>query len=279
MRFSFIALILLNGYLLLGCSSKKITDVSFIQSSNGIMSNAPKLNIFIPRKANVTQVPVLIFVHGGNWNSGRKGTYDLLGRNFASKEVITVIPDYTLSPDASYDEMAYQIASVIQWTKKNISQYNGNPNAMFITGHSAGGHLGALAVMNPKYGIVSGDISGIILNDAAGLDMKNYLESNPPTNKENYIATWSTKPEQWQDASPIYFLNKYTPPFLIYVGDKTYNSIKIANIRFVSAMQSFQPDVTPIRLNKKHIPMVLQYFFPWSDRFDEIIAFMKLHNK
>jgi acetyl esterase/lipase len=38
------------------------------------------------------------FVHGGYWNSGRKGTYDLLGRNFARKGVVTVIPDYTLSP-------------------------------------------------------------------------------------------------------------------------------------------------------------------------------------
>jgi acetyl esterase/lipase len=45
--------------------------------------------------------PVLIFVHGGYWNSGR-GTYDLLGRNFARKGV-TIIPDYTLSPNTDYD--------------------------------------------------------------------------------------------------------------------------------------------------------------------------------
>ena len=109
--------------------------------------------------------------------------------------------------------------------------------------------------------------------------MKNYLEGNPPTEKDDYLATWTSNPEQWKDASPIYFLNKNTPPFLIYVGDKTYNSIKIANSRFVTALQPFQPDVTPIRLNKKHVPMVLQYFSPWSNRFDEIIAFMKLHNK
>ena len=279
MRFSYIIIVLLSAFMLVNCGAKKSTDISYLESDNKNVGKAPKLNVFVPRKSSATQVPVLIFVHGGNWNSGRKGMYDLLGINFANKGVITVIPDYTLSPDATYDDMARQIVSVIQWTKKNISQYKGNPNMIYITGHSAGGHLGALAVMNPKYGLSSGSIAGIILNDAAGLDMKNYLEGNPPTEKDHYLTVWTSNPGLWKDASPIYFLNKNTPPFLIYVGDKTYNSIKIANSRFAQALQPFQPDVTPIRLNKKHVPMVLQYFLPWSNRFDEIIAFMKLHNK
>jgi acetyl esterase/lipase len=58
-------------------------------------------------------------LHGGYWNSGRKGTYDLLGRNFARKGVVTVIPDYTLSPTASYDEMTKEIAAVIKWVQAN----------------------------------------------------------------------------------------------------------------------------------------------------------------
>ncbi|WP_188051207.1 alpha/beta hydrolase [Flavobacterium sp. GP15] len=277
MRFSIAIIILFSAFLLVNCSSKKNANISYLQSSDE--NNAiPKMNIFVPRKANAKPLPVLIFIHGGNWNSGRKGTYDLLGRNFASKDIITVIPDYTLSPAASYDGMTTQIAEVIKWVQKNISEYNGNPNQLYITGHSAGGHLGALAVMNPKYGIDSKSISGIILNDAAGLDMKNYLEGNPPTTKDDYIATWTSDPIKWKDASPIYFLDKNFPPFLIYVGDKTYNSIKIANSRFVKALTLFQPDVSPIHLNKKHVPMVLQYFNPYSDRFDEIISFIKQHN-
>ena len=175
--------------------------------------------------------------------------------------------------------MTEQIAKVIIWCKENIHKYGGDPNQIFVSGHSAGGHLGALAVMNPKYKIDPKSISGIILNDAAGLDMNNYLEGNPPTEKDNYLATWTSNPEKWKEASPIYFFNKNTPPFLIYVGDKTYNSIKVANSRFVSALNPFQPNVTPIRLNKRHAPMVLQYFNPWSDRFDETIEFIKKQKK
>jgi acetyl esterase/lipase len=276
MRFSFFTIVLLTAFLTVNCSSKKITNIPYITSSDKNSIPDPKLNVFIPRKASSGPLPVLIFVYGGNWNSGRKGIYDLLGRNFAKKGIITIIPNYTLSPDANYDGMTKQIAAAIAWAKKNVNQYNGNPNQVFITGHSAGGHLAALAVMNPKYGVDAKSISGIILNDAAGLDMKNYLEENPPTAKNNYLTTWTKDPQQWKDASPIYFLNDSTPPFLIYVGDKTYNSIKVANSRFLKAVKPFQTDVTEIRINKKHAAMVTQYFYPWSDRFDEIIKFMKM---
>lgn len=279
MRYKLGILVLLSSIILSSCATKKITDVSYLVASKENTIAAPKLNVFIPRNSKAKSLPVLIFVHGGYWNSGSKGTYDLLGRNFARKDVVTVIPDYTLSPNTDYDGMTKQIAAVIQWTKDSISKYKGNPNQVFVTGHSAGGHLAGLAVMNPKYGIKPSGISGIILNDAAGLDMKHYLEKNPPTTEHDYLTTWGSSPAKWQDASPIYFLDKNTPPFLIYVGDKTYTSIKVTNKRFIDALHPFQPEVTAVRLNKKHVPMVTQYFWPYSNRFNEVMDFMKSQHK
>jgi carboxylesterase type B len=54
----------------------------------------------LPRNSKLKQLPVLIFVHGGYWNSGRKGTYDLLGRNFARKGVVVVI---RIIPNTDYN--------------------------------------------------------------------------------------------------------------------------------------------------------------------------------
>lgn len=275
MRLFHVTVVIISTFLFFGCA-KKIADISYIKKPEAVtIAETPKLNVFVPGNSIEKELPVLIFVHGGNWNSGRKGTYDMLGRNFARRGVVTVVPDYTLSPKVNYDGMTKEVAQAIQWTKENIGKYGGDKNQIYVTGHSAGGHLVALAVMNPKYGIDAKTVSGIILNDAAGLDMKNYLELNPPTAKDDYSTTWTVSPEKWKDASPIYFLNKNTPPFLIYVGDKTYPSIKVANANFTRALNTFQPGVAPITLNKKHIPMVLQYFWPWSDRFDEVIQFMK----
>jgi arylformamidase len=105
------------------------------------------------------------------------------------------------------------------------------------------------------------------------------LEKNPPTAQYDYLATWTNNPENWKAASPIYFIDKDTPPFLIYIGDQTYDSIKTANNQFLKALQPFQPDVSPIYIDKKHVPMVTQYFWPWNDRIDEVVGFMKLHTK
>ena len=260
------------------CASKKNKNIIYL-NPNLTQKENPTLNIFSPRKSSLTSNPVLIFVHGGNWNTGNKNLYGFIGRNFAKKGIITVIVGYTLSPKANYDDMAKQIAKAVQWTKENIANYNGNPDQIFLTGHSAGGHLVALVGTNPKYIKDQSIIKGIILNDAAGLDMKHYLEEFPPTEEDDYLFTWTSDSKKWQEASPVYFLDINSPPFMIYLGSKTYPSIKVANERFLAKLNQFQPTVQPIILNKKHIPMVTQYFFPWNNRFDEIIEFIKKNKK
>lgn len=247
-------------------------DISYTKNNKG---EDVKLNIFTPKNIKDKNYPVFIFVYGGNWNSGNKNNYSILGRNFARKNMIVVIPDYSLSPNADVDQMTKEIASAIQFTKANAQKYHGDPDKIFISGHSAGGQLSTSAVMNPKYGIPEKTISGIILIDGAGMDMKNYLEKYPPTAVDNYDVTWSKDPEKWEQASSIYFINEKTPPFLIYVGEKTYPSIKVANENFVKALKPFQPNVESIMINKKHVPMMLQYFLPWSKRFDEAVDFMR----
>lgn len=266
----------------LSCSSTKHKNVSYlgtdtISTSQAQNLEAPTLNIYEPKNIT-TKVPVLIYVHGGNWNQGKKEIYWWLGRNFARKDVLAVLPGYTLSPQATYDDQTAQIAKAIAWTKANAAQYGGDPEKIFLTGHSAGGHLAALAVMNPKYNISPDDISGIILNDAAGLDMYHYLSDNPPTSSNNYDTTWTTNPELWKDASPIYFLNEKTPPILTYLGSKTYNSITVANNRFKEELIKFQPTTKRITLDKKHIPMITQYILGSNNRYTEIIDFMKMND-
>ncbi len=257
----------------LNCSTKKITDIDYLQD-NSKLKDVPKLNIFVSKSPKTENLPVIFFVHGGNWNSGNKGTYGALGRNFAQTGFVTVIPDYTLSPDANYDQMTMEVAEALRWTQKNISKYGGDPSQIYVSGHSAGGHLVALAVMNPKYNIDEKEIAGIILNDAAGLDMKNYLQKHPPTNAQDYLATWTNDPKQWHDASPIYYINQNTPPIMMYVGTKTYKSIKDANENFFNVLQAFQPNVEPIFVDKSHIAMALQYFSSGSPRFGEIKDFV-----
>ncbi len=256
------------------CGVKKYSDIDYLPKDSEKTEN-PSLNIFSPKSSKYKDTPVLLFVHGGNWNSGKKELYNFYGKNFAKKGITTVIVGYTLSPEANYKEMTSEIAEAIKWTQQHISKYKGDPKKLFLTGHSAGGHLVALAAMDPEYGIDPNTISGIILNDAAGLDMHNYLQQYPPTTTDNYLTTWTKDPETWKDASPIYYVSENTPKIMMYVGERTYPSITVANKRFLEAIKPFQPSLEPILLDKKHIPMMTQFIWPWNNRYQEMIEFMK----
>jgi acetyl esterase/lipase len=263
-------------FLLTSCASKKFKNISYLEpATTQKTSIEPTLNVFQPRNKKFKNNKVLVFVHGGNWNSGDKKTYGFVGRNFAKKGITTVVVGYSLSPEVNYDQMTAQVAEAIQWTLNNIVKYDGNADQVFLTGHSAGGHLIALAATNPKYNLAQNSIKGIILNDAAGLDMYSYLSKYPPTKQEDYLTTWTNDPEKWKEASPIYFLDENSPKFMVYLGTKTYQSIIDGTNSFVQKLAPFQGKIEPILLPKKHVNMMTQYLFPWSNRYDEIIDFMK----
>jgi len=105
--------------------------------------------------------------------------------------------------------------------------------------------------------------------------MHNYLQQYPPTTTDNYLTTWTKDPETWKDASPIYYVSENTPKIMMYVGERTYPSITVANKRFLEAIKPFQPSLEPILLDKKHIPMMTQFIWPWNNRYQEMIEFMK----
>jgi len=261
---------------LVSCASIKTDDVRFVGDEMSITQSEPKLDIYQPNKPG--QYPVMIFIHGGYWDEGDKGIYGFLGRNFAQKDVVTVIPNYTLSPEGNYDSMAKEVAAAVQWSYNNINSYHGDPSQIYLMGHSAGGHLIALATTNPKYLGDANLVKGVILNDSAGLDMYSYLQKYPPTpDFHHYTDTWTKSPENWKDASPIYFLSESAPPFLIYVGSKTYPSIIDSNKDFVNLLRDYQPSVKINYLDKKHVPMMRQFVYPWNKQYRTITDFMDTH--
>ncbi|MFN0083235.1 MAG: alpha/beta hydrolase, partial [Ferruginibacter sp.] len=215
---------------------------------------------------------------GGSWNSGRKELYNFFGTRWARKDVVTVIVDYPKSPKAGYDEMAMNVTTSVKWVKDNIKIFGGDPDKIFISGHSAGGHLAALVGIKKEYfervGIAN-PLKGIILIDAAGLDMYGYLQGENFEPGNTYLNTFNNDPKIWREASPMYFLHKDMPPMLIYRGSKTYPSIEESNEKFVTALKPFvvQPNSTILN-GKKHVPMITQFFNTGNGRYTEMRHFM-----
>ena len=88
--------------------------------------------------------PVLIFFYGGSWDSGKKEMYFFAADAFVRRGYVVVIPDYVKYPQARFPMFIEDGAAAVAWTKQNIKRFGGDPEQVFIAGHSAGAHLGGL---------------------------------------------------------------------------------------------------------------------------------------
>jgi len=236
-----------------------------------------QLNIFYQKKGK--DLPVMIFIHGGSWDKGKKEIYDFLGSRMARRDVITVIIDYPLAPDYQLPAMERATVRAVKWVHENISKYGGDPDQLFISGHSAGGHLAALAAIKKdpyeELGMPN-PLRGAILNDPAGLDWYWFLNEriDEPDGKENYNA-FTDDPEVWREFSPIYFLDGKEIPTLILEGEETYPGIKLTIDRFRKRAEETGTELDYSLYKKtKHVPMVTQFFWTWSKGYDDVLNFI-----
>ena len=250
-------------------------DISYRGQSHNVRNF---LDVYYPKNKE-TPKDVLVFIHGGSWDSGKKDTYWWLGKNMASKNVVSVIINYSLSPKSQYEEMAYDCSEALKWVKDSIATYGGSPDRIFVMGHSAGGHLAALINNDPRFfkkaGILN-PIKGVILNDGFGLDMLEYLnaaEKNKQT--ESFLNTFSKDQNQWKIGSPMFYLENVQNPFLILVGERTYPAIKLQSDRLYKLLtEANKPTEINIIKRKKHKAMIAQMIFRHNQMYSMILTFM-----
>ncbi len=237
-----------------------------------------QLNIFSPKRSSGKR-DVLIFLHGGSWRSGNKDIYNFLGNRLARKGVVAVIIDYPLSPDYQVHDMALAAAQAVKWTKENIAGYGGDPKSIFVSGHSAGGHLAALiSVRNIYFDSVGiqNPIKGAVLIDAAGLDMHWFLQEMDYEPGTSYLQAFTDDPEVWKATSPIYFLDAHDPPLLIMMGGRTLPGIEKTTFRFLEAYREIEPNPEfHLQKRKKHVPMIAQFLYSPNKTYRWILDFME----
>lgn len=267
--------------LLQGCAFQQVTrnkNITYLDADPATSLPEKRLNVFAPKGAK--DLPVLIFIHGGSWKSGNKEIYDFLGSRMARKDIVTVIIDYPLAPANKIQSMELAAVESVIWTRENIEKFGGNPDQLFISGHSAGGHLAALVAikesnfLNPEF---KNSLKGAILIDPAGLDMKWYLEETKGTpDGTKYLGAFTEDPEVWKEASPIYFLEGKKLPILIMEGEETYPGIRLTVDRFRKEADKKGVDLDyEFYKNKKHIPMITQFFWTGNRGYEEVLGFIE----
>jgi arylformamidase len=99
------------------------------------------LDLFLPDRANA---PVLVFLHGGYWRLMDKSDFSYLAEGLVDRGALVAVVNYGLCPAVTIDEIAQQVRTACKWLWRNCTKYGGDPSAIHVSGHSAGGQLTAM---------------------------------------------------------------------------------------------------------------------------------------
>jgi len=115
------------------------------------------LDVYTPAEGK--KQPVVVWIHGGGWHSGDKKDVGKKPQAFADKGFVFVSINYRLqvwtdphlSPGVTIKQITEDVAKAIHWTHDHAGDYGGDPNAIFVMGHSAGAQLAALVCTDNRY--------------------------------------------------------------------------------------------------------------------------------
>ncbi|RJL34582.1 alpha/beta hydrolase [Bailinhaonella thermotolerans] len=90
--------------------------------------------------------PVFVFLHGGYWRALSREDSAFMARALDREGVATVVPDYTLAPAVTLEEIVRQVRAAVAWVYRRGSRFGLDPERIVVGGSSAGGHLAGMAM-------------------------------------------------------------------------------------------------------------------------------------
>lgn len=206
---------------------RKTADVAYCPDAP-VTSRYQTLDIYAPPHAN--NCPVMVMIHGGGWAIGDKaspGVAQLKSRYFVDRGFVFVSINYRLSPAVKHPAHVQDVAAAVAWLHSQVARYGGDPDRIFVMGHSAGAHLAALVATDDRrlgeYRKPLSTLKGVVLLDGAGYDVPAQMKAATGWAARMYRAAMTDDAQTQQDASPVTHVTagKGIPPFFImYVAGR-----------------------------------------------------------
>ena len=239
-------------------------------------------------RATTPNAPVLVFVYGGGWNTGSKDlrvggldVYGNIGRFYASQGVTTVVINYRLQPAVRWREQAADVAAAVKWTKQNIATFGGNPERIFLMGHSAGAHLASMVSLNQGIQTTAGigrcDIDGVVSVSGAGLDLddqETYRTEDPGYYEQRFGPR--TDRAEWTAASPATHADAADAAVLILYATGESRGLQRQSRVFKAALDRASVPAQLLAIKgESHTRMVLVLSHPEKAAVPAVLDFLR----
>lgn len=171
-----------------------------------------KLDIFPTRGDGA---PLLVFIHGGYWRSLDKSDFAWIAPPFVAEGVAVALLNYGLAPKTPMEDIVRQVLRALAWLYRRADRYGIDPERIYVSGHSAGGHLTAMAmaalwpVLDPELpaDLVKGGLAISGLYDLAPLLLAPFVN-----------ADLQLTPERAARLSPVHLPAATDAPLITAVG-------------------------------------------------------------
>ncbi len=166
------------------------------------------LDIYYPE--NKKDFPTVVWFHGGGLTAGNK----FIPEELKEQGMAVVAVNYRLYPKIKAPVYIEDAAAAVAWVFKHIEEFGGDPDMLFISGHSAGGYLASMVGLDQRW-LEKHDIDA---NRIAGLiPFSGHTITHFTVRKERGIE--GTQPVV-DDLAPLYHVRKDAPPLLLITGDR-----------------------------------------------------------
>lgn len=197
-----------------------------------------RIDIYTP--ARKTQpLPVLLFAHGGAWTHGYKEWIGLMAPAVTAFPAILVSVSYRLAPDNRFPLPLEDCIAALAWCHANIAQHGGDPDRISVGGHSAGGHLYALATLRRDLLRRAGlppDAIKACFPISSQLDLV-FDNPEPGSGEARIYDMFLARCEDAVAASPLHQAAGNATPFLIAWGDRDFPRIQRAGEKMYQALR------------------------------------------
>lgn len=205
-----------------------------------------KLDIFPAAKSNA---PVLIDIHGGGWTAGSKNARSFPAEAIVPRGVMWVPIDYGLAPAYRLDAIVDHVRAAVAWVYKNIARHGGDPNRIYVSGNSAGGHLAGTFLIpgwQAKYGVPEDVVKGVCAMSGV-FDMEAVrLAAEGPNDALKMDEAEARR------HSPIFHVPKKSCPLIVSYGAPELPEFKRQGADFAKAWKAAGLQVTEIVVPGAH---------------------------
>jgi acetyl esterase/lipase len=187
-----------------------------------------KLDLHLP--SGRTGFATLVWFHGGGLKGGDKTGDSAIAHSLAQKGVAVVAANYRLSPKVTYPAYLQDAAAAVAWARVHIAEHGGDPQKVFVGGHSAGGWLTMMVGLDERYlgklEMRLSELAGLI--PVSGQTMTHYT-----VREERGIGRFVITADE---AAPVYYGRKDTPPMLVLYAEHDMVARAAENEYFIAIM-------------------------------------------